>query len=76
MDHSQAPQMEDLITVLDASRIYDMGESTAWLLIKRHNLPRYRMPGQGKKTFIRRGDFDRAYRTPVPVQSEPKKAAA
>ncbi len=75
MDNNQEP-LEDLITVVEASRTYDMGESTAWLLIKRHNLPRYRMPGQGKKTFIRRGDFDRAYRTPVPVQSESKKAAA
>jgi len=76
MDKSQVPQQEDLITVIEASRVYDMGESTAWLLIKRHNLPRYRMPGQGKKTFIRRSDFDRAYRTPVPVQGESKKAAA
>jgi hypothetical protein len=53
-----------------------MGESTAWLLIKRHDLSRYRMPGQGKRTFIHRGDFERAYRTPVPVQANPKKAAA
>ncbi len=76
MDNRHEPQAEDLITVLDAARLYDMGESTAWLLIKRYELPRFRMPGHGKKTFIRRGDFERAYRTPVPVQSEPKKAAA
>ena len=75
MDNNQEP-LEDLITVVEASRIYEMGESTAWLLIKRHDLPRYRMPGQGKKTFVRRGDFERAYRTPVPVQNESKKAAA
>jgi hypothetical protein len=53
-----------------------MGESTVWLLISRHDLSRYRMPGQGKKTYIRREDFDRAYRTPVPVGRDAKKAAA
>lgn len=76
MNTRQSPDLDELITVLEAAELYDMGESTAWLLIKRAQLPRYRRPGQGKRTFIRRADFDRAYHTPVPVESEPKKAAA
>lgn len=77
MSSEQAPQLEELQTVKDLAEAYEMGESTVWLLIRRHDLPRYRMPGQGKKTFIRRGDFDRAYRTPVPVKrAEEGKAAA
>ena len=74
MEHRDSPQPDELITVKQAAEEYDMGESTAWLLIKRHELDRYRMPGQGKKTFVRRGDFARAYQTPVPVQT--KKEAA
>lgn len=74
MEHRNSPQPGELITVKQAAEEYGMGESTAWLLIKRHEIDRYRMPGQGKKTFIRRDEFDRAYQTPVPVQA--KKEAA
>jgi hypothetical protein len=76
MNHDQGPRREDLITVKEASEVYAMGESTAWLLIKRHDLDRYRVPGQGKRTFIRRDDFEQAYHTPVPVGEPSKKAAA
>lgn len=75
MSSEQAPQLEDLITVKQAAEHYDMGESTVWLLIKRHDLDRYRVPGHGKKTFVRRDALDRALRTPVPV-GQPKKVAA
>lgn len=76
MNTRKAPEPDELITVLEAAQIHDMGESTAWLLIKRHDLPRFRRPGHGKKTFVRREDFEQAYRTPVPVESELKKAVA
>lgn len=76
MAKEQSPQINDLITIPQAAELFEMGESTAWLLIKRHNLDRYRLPGQGKKTFVRRDDFEQAYRTPVPVLSDSKKEAA
>jgi hypothetical protein len=76
MDRRSSLAVDDLITVLEAAQEFEMGESTAWLLIKRHDVPRFRRPGQGKRTFIRRGDFEEAYQTPVPVVSDPKKAAA
>lgn len=73
MAHGSSLEVDDLITVQEAAQAFDMGESTAWLLIKRHDLPRFRRPGQGKRTFIRRDEFEEAYRTPVPVVSDPKK---
>ncbi len=76
MTERHSPAVEELVTVLEAAQEFDMGESTAWLLIKRHDLDRYRRPGHGKKTFILRSDFDRAYRTPVQIESPSKKAAA
>jgi len=72
MDRRSSLEVDDLITVLNAAQEFEMGESTAWLLIKRHDLPRFRLPGQGKRTFIRRSDFEEAYRTPMPVVSDPK----
>lgn len=75
MSSEQMPQLEDLVTVRQAASEYEMGESTVWLLIKRHELDRFRVPGQGKKTFVRRADLDRALRTPVPIEPS-KKAAA
>lgn len=76
MDRGNPVGTDDLITVQAAAEEFDMGESTAWLLIKRHDLPRFRRPGQGKRTFIRRQDFQQAYQTPVPVEAPTKKLAA
>jgi predicted DNA-binding transcriptional regulator AlpA len=67
---------DTLITVQEAAQEFDMGESTAWLLIRRQQVPRYRRPGFGKRTFVRRQDFKQAYRTPVSVPSEQGKAVA
>lgn len=67
---------DELVSVPDLAAEFEMGESTAWLLIARSDLTRYRRPGHGKRTFIRRGDFQNAYETPIVVDDEPKKAAA
>jgi hypothetical protein len=76
MNRLQPPDIDDLITVVQAAEEFNMGESTAWLLIKRHNVPRYRRAGFGKRTFVRRSDFADAYQTPVPVEDRAKKLAA
>ncbi len=75
-EQTTAPDPEELVTVLEAAQELGMGESTLWLLIKRHDLPRYRMPGRGKTTFVRRSDVARAYRTPVPIAGRAAKKAA
>ncbi len=76
MSDTGMPRAEDLISIQEAAQLFNMGESTAWLLIKRHDLDRYRRPGFGKRTFVLRTDFERAYQTPVPFEPEPKKAVA
>lgn len=68
MEQNHSRQTDDLQSVRELAEAYSMGESTAWLLIKRYRLPRYRLPGRGKTTMIRRADFDRAYNTPIPVE--------
>lgn len=58
---------EDYIGVEDAARELGLGQATVWLLLKRRpELTRYRIPGRGKRTFIRRTDPPRL-REPVPV---------
>ncbi len=67
---------DDLLSVREIAEELGIGESTAWLLIRRHNLTRYRMPARGKTTLIRREDVERAYRTPIAVSDEAAKKAA
>ena len=58
---------EELITVQNVMERLSIAESTAWLIIKRHDLPRYRLPGRGKTVFFQWSDVQDAYRTPVQV---------
>ena len=67
---------EELVAVNAVAEEIGVHPSTVWLLIKRHDLDRYRLPGHGKTTFVRRGDVLRAYRTPIPLKAEKGKAAA
>ena len=76
MRREMPPEARELASVIELAEAHGMGESTAWLLIKRHDLPRFRLPGRGKTTLIRRSDFERALRTPIPVGGDAKKAAA
>jgi hypothetical protein len=70
------PSPNELASVLALAEEYGIGESTAWLLVKRYDLPRFRLPGHGKTTFVRRADFERARQTPIPISGETKKVAA
>ena len=72
----EIPNASDLASVLELAEEHAMGESTAWLLVKRNDLPRFRLPGHGKTTFVRREDFERARSTPIPIGGEAKKVAA
>lgn len=76
MQQRAMPEPDELASVIELAEEHGMGESTAWLLIRRHDLPRFRLPGRGKTTLVRRGDFERALRTPIPVSESTKKAAA
>ncbi len=69
---------EDYLDIAQAAAELGLGQSTVWLLLKRSNVPRYRIPGHGKKTFIRRNDLPQL-KQPIPVEerrSRGKVAAA
>ena len=67
MDQDRTKDPDELLSVKQAASELAMGESTMWLLIKRHGLPRFRLAGRSKTTFVRRGDVLRAYNTPTPI---------
>jgi hypothetical protein len=67
---AQTPDPEELRSVKELAEEYGLAESTVWLQIKRHGLARYRVPRRPRLTLIRRGDFDRAINTPVPIERE------
>lgn len=65
----------EYLTVAEAAREMGLGESTVWLLMKRHRIQRYRIPGEGKRTYLRRDDLPKL-KQPIPVESEAKGKAA
>jgi len=68
---------DDLLTVQELGEELGLAESTVWVFVKRHNLPRFRVPAKGKVTLIRRSDALRAWNAPQRVgEGGPKKAAA
>lgn len=64
---SEQHSSDDLVTIHDIAARLDIAESTAWLLIKRVEPQRYRMPGRGKTAFFRWGEVEAAYKMPIPV---------
>ncbi len=63
---------DELLSIQGVVERLQIAESTAWLLVKRHSLPRYRLPGRGKTVFFRWSDIEEAYNTPIQVESSKK----
>ncbi len=59
---------DEFLTIAEVADLIERGEATAWALVKRANLPRYRLPGRGKTTYFRRADVEDAYNTPLPIE--------
>lgn len=66
---------DELVSIQEVTERLNIAESTAWLIVKRHDLPRYRLPGRGKTVFFRWSEVQDAYQTPVQVGGR-KKAEA
>lgn len=67
----------EYLSVEEAAKELGLGQSTVWLLLKRSDLSRFRIPGHGKRTFIRREDLPRL-KAPILVSggsADPKIAA-
>lgn len=72
----------ELVTIADGAARLGVSERTAWEILRRTGVVRYRMPGKGKTTFVDWGDFERAYQAPRMIGplgdrgDDAKKAAA
>ena len=75
MSEGTTKDPEELLEVKQVAEEFGMGESTVWLLIKRHDVPRYRVPARPRKTLVRRGDVERALYTPIRRDDKGKAAA-
>lgn len=57
----------ELVTIAEGASRLGVSERTAWDVLRRSSVPRYRMPGKGKTTFVDWGEFERAYQQPRPI---------
>ena len=48
---------DELLTVDQLAQEYDLGRSTVWLHLRRHQVPRFRTTATGKTTLVRRMDL-------------------
>ena len=60
---------EELLTVEQATRRLGVSPATFWNLVKRHKLPKYKLPLHGKRVFFKPADLDRL-REPFRVNGE------
>ena len=67
MARAEERDKDELVTVDQLAKEYGLGRSTVWLYMRRHQVPRFRTAATGKATLVRRGDWERALHTPVPV---------
>ena len=61
------PKPDDLLSVAELARAVDRSEPTIWTFLKRHDLPRFKVPARGKTTLVRWGDFHAAWTAPQPA---------
>jgi excisionase family DNA binding protein len=54
-----AMNQEQLLTVEEAIERLGVSPATFWNLVKRFELPKYKVPMRGKRVFFRPSDLDR-----------------
>ncbi|MDQ3693178.1 MAG: hypothetical protein M3464_06085 [Chloroflexota bacterium] len=55
-----APTRETLMTIDEVMDEYQMGRSSVWLFLKQTGIERFKIPGRGRNTYVRRSDIERA----------------
>jgi len=60
-------QEHEFVTVQDGACRLGMSERSAWDVVRRSAVGRYRLPGQEKTTFVIWSEFERAYKAPRPI---------
>ena len=74
-------QERDFVTIGQGAERLGVSGRTAWDVLRRSSIIRYRLPGRGKTTFVEWSDLDQAYHKPRPIgalaeSDDLKKAAA
>jgi predicted DNA-binding transcriptional regulator AlpA len=59
---------DDLLTAEQAQERLGVSRATFWALVKRYQVPRYKVPVRGKRVFFKPAELDRL-REPVPADS-------
>ena len=59
-----------MLTVEEAIERLGVSPATFWKLVKRHKLPKYKIPMRGKRVFFKPSDLDRLTE-PFRVGDEP-----
>ena len=67
MAQTEEGRADELLSVDQLAEEYGLGRSTVWLYLRRHQVPRFRTAATGKTTLVRRGDWEQAMHTPMPV---------
>ena len=50
---------EQMLTVEEATERLGVSPATFWNMVKRHKLPKYKIPMRGKRVFFKPSDLDR-----------------
>jgi excisionase family DNA binding protein len=66
---------DELLTAEQAQEQLGVSRATLWNLLKRHKIPRYQIPAEGRRVFFKREDIQRLSE-PVLVDPEAGEAAA
>jgi hypothetical protein len=64
----------ELLDLDQAQALLGVSRATLFNLLRRYQVPRYKIPAQGKRTWLKRSDVE-GLNEPRPAD-EPKKAAA
>ncbi len=65
---------DELLTAEQAQELLGVSRATLWNLLKRHNIPRYQIPAEGRRVFFNREDIERL-KQPVRLDDQKKRVA-
>ena len=58
---------QELVTIEEGATRLGISERTMWEVVRRNDVPRFRLTGRGRTTFVRWLDLEQAYHTPRPI---------
>jgi excisionase family DNA binding protein len=65
---------DELLTAEQAQEALGVSRATLWNLLKRHKIPRYQIPAEGRRVFFNREDIERL-KQPVRLDEQRFRAA-